>query len=175
MHLFLIRHTQVALPSGICYGASDVELAESFTTESESIIEKLKHLSFPVVYSSPLMRCRMLANKLSSHVIIDNRLKELNFGQWELKPWDHITGPEAEKWMNDFVNTPCPQGESYLNLCTRVETFLADMDRTLSDPMLIVTHAGVIRAFISIIKNIEALQTFKIQIDFGEIIELEIQ
>lgn len=33
MKLYLVRHTRVDVPSGICYGQTDVPLADSFETE----------------------------------------------------------------------------------------------------------------------------------------------
>jgi len=172
MNISLVRHTKVALPPGICYGISDVALADSYEHEIDSVYQKLKHLNNPVVYSSPLLRCRLLAEKLSAKVIFDDRLKELNFGVWELQPWDQIKGPDADAWMNDFVNIPCPGGESYRELNNRTTEFLSDLNNSKLSAAIIVTHAGVIRSMLSMIQNIPLHQSFEFQVMYGEIIDL---
>jgi alpha-ribazole phosphatase len=174
MLLYLIRHPAVKLPSGICYGASDVPLTDHWEEDAEEIISKLEHATNPLVYSSPLLRCRLLAEKISSQVIIDNRLKELDFGKWELKPWDEIKGPEAEKWMNDFVNEPCAGGESYIDLATRVRAFLRELDKKSNETFIIITHAGVIRTIFAILEHISLHKSFDIKVDYGQIIPLRL-
>jgi alpha-ribazole phosphatase len=44
-------------------------------------------------YSSPLVRCKILASYLQSSDF-DSRLVEMNFGDWELQKWDDI--PELD-------------------------------------------------------------------------------
>ncbi len=85
MEIYLIRHTQPKVASGICYGQSDIGLANSFPEELASLKEELKHLldDHNMVYSSPLSRCQKLAHSLFKEVIvIDPRLMELDFGTW---------------------------------------------------------------------------------------------
>ena len=85
MKITLIRHTRVAVETGICYGWSDVGVAPSFETEASRVKENISNERFDIVYSSPLSRCRKLAAFCGFHEpILDDRLKELNFGEWVL-------------------------------------------------------------------------------------------
>ena len=94
MKITLIRHTRVAVETGICYGWSDVGVAPSFETEASRVKENISNEQFDIVYSSPLSRCRKLAAFCGFHEpILDDRLKELNFGEWEMKKWDDLTTP----------------------------------------------------------------------------------
>lgn len=94
MKITLIRHTRVAVETGICYGWSDVGVAPSFETEASRVKENISNEQFDIVYSSPLSRCRKLAAFCGFHEpILDDRLKELNFGEWEMKKWDDLTDP----------------------------------------------------------------------------------
>lgn len=170
MQLHLIRHTTVNLPKGICYGFSDVMPDHSWEAEAEMIKQKLVPLNISKVYSSPLSRCRLLAEKISKDVIIDDRLIELNFGSWELKPWNEIAGPMADQWMNDFVNVRCPEGESYLDMSIRIQAFLKDLAQTKKKEIVIISHAGAIRAIISLLQNIPLAKSFEIEISHGQII-----
>lgn len=172
MIVHLVRHTRVNLPQGICYGQSDVPVMDNWEVDAQHIKQKFDYLDEPLVYSSPLIRCRLLAEKLSTRVNYDNRLKELNFGDWELKPWDEISGAEAENWMNNFVITPCPNGESYLDLYKRVKSFLNELSNCHDDEVIIVTHGGVIRAFVCMIQNIPLHKSFEINVNHGQITSL---
>jgi len=178
MKLYLVRHTKVNLLSGVCYGQSDVGLADTFEDEKNTIIHKLQSLEFDRIYSSPLKRCVLLAESISNNqfeVRYDKRLMELNFGDWEYKIWDEIEKTDyAKKWFEDFTGIPCPGGESYQDLINRVKDFLDDLkkDKTTNSP-LIICHSGTIRAFYSIINQLEPKESFKLQLDFGQILAIE--
>ena len=107
MKITLIRHTRVAVETGICYGWSDVGVAPSFETEASRVKENISNEQFDIVYSSPLSRCRKLAAFCGFHEpILDDRLKELNFGEWEMKKWDDLTDPRLELWYKDWIHLP---------------------------------------------------------------------
>ena len=119
MQLIVQRHTRVDVSTSICYGQTDVGLASSFDDELETIKTNLNGYSFNKIYSSPLKRCRILAENLnvSTHIEFDDRLKELNFGDWEMKSWNAIFDTRyGKEWMNNYTEMPCPKGESYIDL-----------------------------------------------------------
>lgn len=170
MNLFLLRHTQVDLPSGICYGQMDVPLRASYAEEWAKISSTLDGKKFEKVFSSPLSRCKLLANHLSKKVVEDPRLMELNFGTWEGLTWDQIfEAKEGKAWFDDYINTSTPEGESYKALVDRVRHFIADLPQGDED-ILIVTHAGVIRAFMHLLGGISIDEAFCTPIDYGQLI-----
>jgi len=182
MHLYIVRHTQVAVPKGTCYGITDIGLADSFLLESEIICERLKGISFNYFFSSPLSRCRKLSNVLKenlelSEINIDKRLVEMNFGDWETKIWSDIEKTKyAKKWFADFVNIPCPNGESYVQLIDRVKSFLKDINKLESNGnILIVTHGGIVKAINVIIKKWNPQNAFDLEVDYGQIVKLELK
>ena len=127
MELTLIRHTKTDVPPGICYGQSNVGLADSFEDEYILLKEKIKGRKFDKVYSSPLKRCSILAGKLfpDKEIIYDNRLMELNFGDWEIKPWEDIeNSPEGKAWFKNYLELPCPGGESYQDMKNQIGQIL---------------------------------------------------
>ncbi len=147
MKLYLVRHTRVDVPSGICYGQTDVPLAESFEAESASVRSKLSGIAFEAVFCSPLSRCVKLGTLLNYPLQLDDRLKELNFGEWENQPWDTVFESETgKKWFADYLNEACPAGESYRDMLCRIRGFIGDLPDTGGN-ILVITHAGVIRAF----------------------------
>lgn len=178
MILHLLRHTKTLCPVGVCYGQSDVALAPSFELEKQSVIKKIKDIHFTHVYSSPLKRCAHLALSFagSKPLLYDNRLMELHFGDWENKPWSEIDQtPEAALWFADYVNTACPGGESYSQLRNRVQDFLSEIAVLHSNTsVLIVTHGGVIRTILSVVKKITPELLFAQKIDYGHFCTIEI-
>ncbi|HQS44324.1 MAG: alpha-ribazole phosphatase, partial [Methylotenera sp. 24-45-7] len=113
MNLHLIRHTSLAVPSGVCYGQSDVDVSASFHVEAESLRKKLADIEFDAVYASPLQRCSKLAGALNlAQITLDDRLKELHFGDWELQAWDAIPRDVFDIWAQDYANLTPPNGES---------------------------------------------------------------
>ncbi len=167
MELYLIRHTTPGIAKGICYGQSDIPLANTFDTEAKAVLKQLETLSFDAVYSSPLLRCKQLALKISPNVIEDPRLMELNFGNWELKKWDNIPRKESEPWMQDFVRVSTPNGESYINLQKRAISFYNEIKDQPYSSIAIVTHAGFIRALVSYINTIDLKDSFDLKVPYG--------
>ncbi len=175
MILHLIRHTKVNVEAGICYGQKDVELQETYPEELELVKNNIANLKFDAIYSSPLTRAKTLATDLfGDAAVIDDRLMELNFGDWEGKAWDEIKDPFLDKWMEDFVNKKCSNGESFVMLHQRVEEFLNELKDLKHEHVAIVTHGGVIRTIQAIHKKIELKEAFnEAPANFGELIQLE--
>ena len=174
MQLVLVRHTRLDLKKGICYGRTDIQPAGTFLSEAGQIAKKLSKFRFDEVFTSPLQRCTRLADHLGyMQAVIDRRLIELNFGDWEMKPWNSITGEYAERWMNDYLHLPCPGGESMQDLIIRVSGFY-NVIKERSGTLLIFTHSGPIRAFHHIVhpEKFPSDELFGIQIGFGSVITL---
>ena len=174
MEIYLIRHTTPEIEKGICYGQSDIPVASGFESEVEEILKNNSLLKSKfIVYSSPLQRCKLLAERLfGSTIYYDKRLMELNFGEWELQPWEDINKSELDSWMKDFVNVSCPNGESYKGLYDRVVEFNQSLHPLINKKIAIITHAGVIRAFLAHYNKVALVDSFKFKVAFGEIIAL---
>jgi len=177
MNLYLVRHTRVDVPQGFCYGFTDVPLAETFIAESDKVITKLKGVSFDAIYSSPLTRCVQLANRISNgnKINFDERLREMNFGDWEGKLWDDIyPTPEAKGFFDNFVQNPASNGECFSDVISRIRSFIDEISsESEHNDVLIVTHGGPIRAFYSIINGTKPASIFDLQVDYGEVMKLE--
>ena len=104
MKVTFIRHTSVAVESGICYGNSNVDVSNTFEIEAKIVKAKLDKKQFDAVYSSPLQRCTKLANFCGyPSPRLDSRLKELNFGAWEMKAWTDINDPQLQYWFDNWA------------------------------------------------------------------------
>ena len=99
MKVYLIRHTSVNVIPGTCYGQSDVPLNASFPEEAEQTRKQLEGLVFDHVYTSPLSRAVKLATYCGyPDATRDDRLMEINFGDWEMQRFDEITDPLINEW-----------------------------------------------------------------------------
>jgi len=144
MNLYLIRHTSVDVPQGVCYGQSDVPLKATFQAEADKVLSQLAQLEFDSAYTSPLSRCTKLAHYCGfANAWQDSRLQEINFGAWELKAWDEITDVNLQHWYNDWINVAATEGESFNDLYKRFSSFVNDLPNTVNN-IVIFTHGGII-------------------------------
>jgi len=173
MEVYLIRHTTPLIEQGICYGQSDLDLANTFPDELEFLKRNLP-AEFDAVYTSPLKRCITLAKKFKTpNLFTDARLMELNFGEWEMKKWNEIDQIPLNDWMIDFVNFKIPAGESFMELSYRVAEFMDELKETSSKNIAVVTHGGIIRAVIAGVFEIPLKNAFKISIDYSSITHIQ--
>lgn len=175
MEVYVIRHTAVAVEKGICYGQFDVPLAASATQDINELIAKLPD-DFDQVYSSPSSRCTLLADQLLTNSAVERwpDLMEMNFGDWENSKWNDMDQILLGNWMNDFVSTKTPSGESLELLYERVNAFIAMLRTKDLNKVAIVTHAGVIRCIWAIILDIPLHNIFKISVDYGSGIKINL-
>jgi len=177
MKLTVVRHTKVDVPKGICYGVTDVPLANSAPDEIERITRDLQKEQFDAVFTSPLSRCRILAKAIrpEQEQFVDDRLLELNFGDWEMVSWQQIYESEqGGVWFNDFIHEKCPNGQSYTDMVAAVKDFIAELQEKEYEHVLIVAHAGIIRTLISQTKQRNPFGVLELPIAFGEIFTFEI-
>jgi alpha-ribazole phosphatase len=172
MTITLIRHTSVNIPSGICYGQSDVDVSGNFEFEAPIVKDKLTSNSFDAVYSSPLQRCEKLARYCGfENPTIDNRLMEINFGNWEMKAWEDITDPQLNRWYQNWVTETPTNGESLMDLICRVDSFIVELKKRNHEHVAIFTHAGVIRSFGVILEKFSAEKYFDLKVNYGDSVQ----
>ena len=163
----ILRHTRPEVAPGLCYGRADLALALGWEAEADTILAALP----PVVAlrSSPLTRCRALAERISDAralpLALDPRLTEIDFGAWETRPWDDIPHAELDAWAADFHHARPHGGESVAMLAERV-------GRALSEAVpgtLWVAHAGVARAVAALTGHPDG---WDLRLDYGAFVTL---
>ena len=169
MDLHIIRHTRLDIDSGRCYGQSEIPLAASFHSELEQLHRRLSP-PYGAVYSSPLQRCRQLAQNFTQSVETDERLLEYDFGDWEMQRWDDIDRAALDAWMQDFVNQRPPNGETLVDMAARVSAWVEELRTCDYESCLLVTHAGTIRCIWAHLLLIPLDQIFKLDIGYGEVL-----
>ena len=145
MELILVRHPQPDVAPGICYGRSDVSASPSAIA---AVAESLKGAGLPgalPVYASPLRRCADLATHITASVTFDARLAEMDFGAWEMRPWDDIPRAEVDAWSADLLHYRPGGGESVMDVARRVAAFFDDLRQAGHERALLICHAGSMR------------------------------
>lgn len=175
MRLTLIRHTSLQVPAGVCYGQTDVDVAATFMDEASQTKEKLKQFEFDAVFTSPLQRCVKLAHALVQHEVAqDERLKELHFGDWEMRAWDDIPRNVFDHWAQNYAELAPPNGETFSQLQQRGIAFLEQQQQQFPQGhVLVVTHGGMIRAMLAHVLNMQLKGLFRFNIDYGSITQLD--
>lgn len=175
MKITLIRHTSVAVEPGICYGCTDVEVAPSFREEASLVAQTISREHFDAIYSSPLLRCRKLAAFCGyADPKTDDRLKELDFGSWEMQKWDNINDPALQDWYEDWIHLPAGGAESYEEQCHRVASFLNELRQKDHRQVCIFTHRGVIAGAMVYAGLCSVENSFSIDVPYGSTRCLEI-
>jgi len=166
--LHLIRHPRPLVEPGICYGRLDVAGEHPEVAAARLLRELPAGLR---VYSSPLRRCRELAEHLQPQPIIDARLAEMDFGDWEGRAWDDIPRAELDAWAADVAGYAPPGGESPRQLQRRALAFVTGLQE---QEAVLVTHAGVIRVLMAHWRDLPPEVWSTLQFDFGSLNSIRI-
>ena len=125
-----------------------------------------------VIFSSPLSRCRLfaeaLAKKYSIPVKVDNRLKEVGFGVWEGRERAEIQKNNADEYAafyRDPINCRPAGAEPWAEFKSRVSSVFENMLEAFpGQHILVVTHAGVIRAAMMPVSQKSAVEVYGIKV-----------
>ena len=154
IRLYFVRHGETEWNKiGKFQGSADVSLNDIGKIQADLTAEYIKKFKFDKIYSSPLKRAFETASKIAEKqnigIIKDERLKEMNFGDWEGLSFDCI---EA-KWpgrLKEMYYSPdkvnIPNGETFLQVQMRTKNFLNNLLENEGDKnYLIVSHGVTLR------------------------------
>ncbi len=153
--IYLLRHGECE-GGNIFRGSTDVALtSRGFGQMSKSCSDNTA--DWQQVISSPLKRCRLFAESLCKQnklpLLIDERIRELSFGDWDGRPIDKVWAEQAEHiqaWSADPSSTTPPNGESMEQIAARLNDFyLQLLERFEGRKLLLIMHGGVIRVLLS--------------------------
>ena len=156
MKFVLIRHLAPLVAPGVCYGRLDVPLdpAAASLIGARASDPALRGASR--VWSSPASRCMPLAEAialaLNATLTVDPRLQELDFGEWEGKPWDTVARTELDRWAASPLTFAPPGGESGEELIRRVRDFAGDLWQFQKD-CVIVSHGGPLKVLAALVQR----------------------
>lgn len=133
------------------------------------------------VVSSPMQRCHAFAQAYAGkhHLPLstDERLKEIGFGDWEGKTSKQIQALDAQlirNFYHDPVTHQPDNAEPLDHFQHRVSAAIDDMLQTYQNQnVLVVAHAGVIRAAITHTLKTSPSSMYRISIGNAAIIQIK--
>ena len=157
--LLLIRHGEV--DANVEYrflGRRDDPLNENGLTQAERLAALAAGLPLDLVVSSPKVRAlttaQAIARAAGAELQTDERLVELNFGDWEGLTRQQIVDGDPDRlefirrWDRD-PSIAAPGGESLAAVQGRVVAFADDMlQRHPGETLAVVSHMGPIKALL---------------------------
>jgi alpha-ribazole phosphatase len=171
LDLYLVRHPRPDVDAALCYGVTDLPVAEDVAACAARLRTVLP--SGAAVVCSPLARARLLAEALSDNAQQDGRLRELDFGEWELKPFADIPADGFAVWGSSLIDFQAPGGEPYAAMARRVwDAF--DTHRQGRSALVLVGHNGPMRALTGTLLGLPADRWLNLEFDFGRATHLAI-
>ena len=146
--VLLSRHPPVEGSEGLCYGRQEMELRTGWEAQAAGLLTLARGAGCSVIYTSPSARCLSVARRLEAQtgwpLRLDDRLLELNFGQWEGLSWNVVPRVALDSWAEDPEGFSPPKGESGRALQERVQSFWADLVHA-GEAALVISHGGPLR------------------------------
>lgn len=162
MRIYLTRHGETKWNlEGRCQGWKNSDLTEKGAADAKRLGARLKLVDFDCVYSSPLGRAvetaECIVGDKGTSIVLKDELREINFGVWEGMTFSEIEKmyPEQFKniWNQPHLYEPVG-GERIPDLIERVKELLNELiSDSTKENIMIVTHAFVMKAIVSIIKG----------------------
>lgn len=193
--IYLVRHglPEKSTSEKVYIGVTDLPLSMSGSEEARQLgryfLQRLPATVTVRILTSPLQRCRQTAEEIQ-RVLSDGGIKlpeplvvealhEIDLGEWEGKSVREIMErfPEAYEARGRALGTyHTPGGESFLEAGVRfqnaIEACLPDMDE--SEILLVVAHAGVIRAYLSLRTGRDLDHLMDIPLPYASVTELQL-
>jgi len=166
-----VRHGQTELNrSGRLQGRLDVPLSDLGRRQARALGRGFASEPVRRVFSSPLRRAYETAAAIAgAHnlaVEVDDRLVELDYGEWDGLPLGDVPVTDWQAWRADPEFAP-PGGERLVDVTARVAAFCAEV----GDPGLViaVSHVSPIKAAVCKALQVDERVTFRMQLDVAAV------
>jgi broad specificity phosphatase PhoE len=176
--IVLVRHGETeANRVGRLLGRSDPPLTERGRQQAEALATFLAQAPAPLmIVSSPLLRAHETAAAISAAtgapVQVDERLIELDYGEWDEQSQRDIPADVAARWRADPTFTP-PGGENLTDLRTRVTPCAMSLFEQATEGVIVaVSHVSPIKAIICWALELDDGYAWRLRLDVASISRL---
>lgn len=169
-----IRH---GLPlGGKCYRGSGIDDPLSETGWQQMWAAIGEDAYWHRIVSSPMLRChsfaQALAEKLDLPIAVEQDIREVGFGSWEGKTREQLIAENADEFQafyQDPVSNRPPGAESLEALIDRVSSVVQAISaKWPEEKVLVVAHAGVMRAALAYALDVPPASMYRIRIDYAK-------
>ncbi|WP_289811289.1 histidine phosphatase family protein, partial [Thomasclavelia cocleata] len=147
MKIFITRHSKTLWnQEKKLQGWKDSPLTKEGINDALLLKKRIKDISIDYCYSSPINRAKQTSEILFDHVILDDRLKEMNFGIYEGKNIAELLNDKQydDLWNHPDDDTRLPDGESYKEVQKRLLDFIDEIYKKYSDKTIFITIHGML-------------------------------
>jgi broad specificity phosphatase PhoE len=159
-------------------GKLDVGLSERGREQVRQTARWLEKIPFTAIYTSPRRRAResaaIIANQRLADVHVEDRLCEIDFGEFEGMTYNEIAEHYPEKylaWMNRPPEIIFPGGESFRQMRKRATCAAAQIRGSHTGQIVVlVTHGGVNRIILAEALRVESRDIFRLDQAYAAVI-----
>lgn len=172
IELLMLRHGATHLEN--CYlGSTDIDIDERGRQQVIRQKDFLAARHISGVICSPKQRCISTCTLLEipSRISYDQRLQEIDFGEWEGKTFTEIVQSSPElvtQWSRGEDSFTFPQGERMSDFYGRLESFSTFVHLLPAGRYLIISHGGVIRHLICRFLNLPYRNYLAFNVDYAQ-------
>lgn len=128
------------------------------------LAERFRDVPIDAVYASDLQRTQKTAGAILKYhplpLNIEPRLKEVDMGVWEDRPWGNVSYEDPEQMLyfsNDPAKWDIPGGEPFERLRARITGIITELaEKHEGQTLACFSHGMAIRAFISALKGVSS-------------------
>ena len=169
--LHLLRHGPPLRP-GLLLGRTDDAARDPGCAR---LLAAAMQLDVAGIVTSDLRRARASAEALALAralpLAVDPRWRELDFGAWDGRAPDAVPQADLARFWDDPDAAPPPGGERWSDLVVRVRAAIADLP---SEPTLVVTHGGAIRAALHVLCGFDLRACWSFALPYAALVTLEV-
>jgi probable phosphoglycerate mutase len=177
--LVFVRHGQTdANRNGVLLGRLDPPLNDAGREQANAVAARVALLRPARVVTSPLVRAMETAAivaaacGLGSDVAVDDRLIEVDYGEYDGLPLGDLPEDLVWRWRNDADFAP-PGGESLASVRKRMGAYTSEVLDALADgPHVAVSHVSPIKAAVLWALGLPDLYSWRLRLDNASVTRL---
>ncbi len=173
LEMYLIRHGETLWNQDHKYqGHQDIPLSKRGKSQAQQLARWLEGHELTAVYASDLSRAYdtavAVARSHSLTVVVDKRLREINFGTWEGHTFSEIKRVYpalVEKWITDPTAVELPEGESFTAVKQRAYRAVKEImaKNEYSGRVAVVSHGATIRTILCAVLDLPLKAIWQIE------------
>jgi probable phosphoglycerate mutase len=183
--MFLVRHGQIRQhKAAVFLGQSDVPLSNLGREEVRGMVLGLKGATGVKVFSSDLTRALETAQIIAEDLPVKGYpkitkiegLREISLGSWDGRYIEDIRGEfpvEFEERGNDIIEWKESGGENFNDLSYRVLKSFEEIASQADGDVIIVSHAGPLRAIIAECTGRSIEEAFDMEIPHATLLRVD--
>ncbi len=176
MIIYFIRHGESLLNTvGILHSRNyeDNPLTERGRLEAAAAALLLRKMGVEgPVFSSPLLRARQTAHCIDPNFRVDDRLREIDMGEWELRRIDEVP---FENYVRDPVRYSPPGGETMDSVVRRMTDFINYVRGLGHKAVIAVSHWHPITTAVALVIGLPLSNIYRLRIGTGSVTAVDLE